>query len=91
MSRRRSPIVVRWTNPKHRLDNTPLRDLPTVKVHRREDSAECSLQRPGGDQDVEQGQGGGGAAVGAGAAACFWRQRTGRSGSKARPGRTCSA
>jgi len=35
-------IVVRWTNPKHRLDNTPLRDLTTVKLHRREDSADAA-------------------------------------------------
>lgn len=30
-------IVVRWTNPRQRLDSTALRDLTVVKLHRREE------------------------------------------------------
>jgi hypothetical protein len=31
-------IVVSWSNPTRRLDNTPLRDLTVVKLHRRQDN-----------------------------------------------------
>lgn len=31
-------IVVTWANPRQRLDNTPLRDLVAVKLHRREEA-----------------------------------------------------
>jgi len=39
-------IVVRWTNPRQRVDNTPLKDLSVVKLHRRQEADAAGEPKP---------------------------------------------